>query len=244
MTGAHTKHQGYSHPRAMRVERREFLVKSGWFGAGLMLSRLPAALRARGWLDVASAQEADLTRDTLNALVAFVVPGPDEYSVAQGQSTKRRGGLDAGTTDVLITSLDNFVPASAAGEANTTVPLSGAVANLLNANAAQVNPAAAAGPFPSNFARLTYEEKIEVFRLIESTSGTDDASRNIRFVGGILPGFVAFLSYTEWSAFDPETRELTGQPIGWKLSGYQPNGPREGWAELKGYYRGRRKASS
>lgn len=226
----------------MKVDRRDFLVKSGWFGAGMLLSRLPGALAQHGWLDAASAQETDLTRDTLNGLVVFVVPGPDAYSIAQGQTTESPGALEARTTDILIESLDNFVPASAAGEAGTSVPLSGAVANLLNGQAAQVNPAAAGGSFPSHFARLTFEEKVEVFRRIENTAGSDDAARNIRFVGGILPGFVAFLAFSEWAVFDPETKELTGRPVGWKIAGYQPNGPVEGWPELKGYYQGRRKA--
>ena len=225
------------------VPRREFILRSGQvLGAATALSQLPAILDARGWLDHAQAQDTDLTRDTLNGLVVFICPGPDEYSIAQGETTEEPGAMEAKTTDALIVNLDNFLPAADVGGGNDdTLPISGAVANLLNAQAAQVNPAAAGGAFPSHFSRLAFAEKAQVFANIEATAGDDDASKQLRFVGGILPGFTAFLAFGESAVLDPETKKLTGRPVGWELSGYQPDGPVRGHAELKGYYQGRKK---
>jgi hypothetical protein len=154
--------------------------------------------------------------------------------------------MDAQATDNLIRNLDGFLPNPDLGPFNNdgTVPLSGAVANLLNSTAVQVDPGAAGGPFPSHFSRLSFAEKAEVFRRIEATPGNDDASRNIRFVGGILPGFTAFVSFGEWHALDPVTRTLRQRPVGWELSQYQPGRtvPADGWREFKGYFGGRKKA--
>lgn len=237
---------GFQSRRPNRISRRQFLARAGAVGFGAALVQLPAALRGKGWLDEAEAQDPDLTRDTINGLVAFVVPGPDEYSVAQGESSDTPGAIDAGTTDNLILNLDSFLPSADLGPFNNdgTVPLSGAVAGLLNSTAAEVDPAAAGGGFPSHFSRLSFEDKVEVFKRIEATAGDDDASRNIRFVGGILPGYTAYLAFGEWHAFDPATGTLTGRPVGWDLTQFQPGRttPVEGWPELKGYFEGRKKA--
>jgi hypothetical protein len=229
-----------------QISRRQFLARAGALGFGAALVQLPAALRGKGWLDEAAAQDPNLTRDTINGLVVFVLPGPDEYSIAQGETSPTPGALEAGTTDNLILNLDGFLPNADLGPFNNdgTVPLSGAVAGLLNSTAAEVDPAAAGGPFPSNFSRLSFADKAEVFKRIETTAGDDDASRNIRFVGGILPGYIAFLAFGEWQAFDPATRTLRERPVGWNLSQYQPGltAPVEGWPELKGYFEGRKQA--
>ncbi len=231
--------------RPNRISRREFLTRAGWAGFGAALVRLPAALRGKGWLDEAAAQDANLTRDTLNGLVAFILPGPDPYSVAQGERSDTPGAIAARTTDNLILNLDTFLPNADLGPFNNdgTVPLSGAVAGLLNSTAAQVDPTAA-GTFPSHFSRLSFAEKAEVFKRIEATPGDDDAARNIRFVGGILPGYTAYLAFGEWDMLDPATRTLSGRPVGWNLTQYQPGRTTqvEGWPEMKGYFEGRKKA--
>ena len=77
--------------------RRSFLSYS-------MLAALAAALEPvaelvvdRGWSKIANAEGPDpfsLVRDTMNGLVAFVVPGSDDYSVHQGVSTPEPGGID------------------------------------------------------------------------------------------------------------------------------------------------------
>ena len=216
--------------RGSGISRRVLLERAGLAGAGALLAQLPGFLSAKGWLEAAHAQTADATRDALNGLVAFTVPGPDPYSVAQGQSTKEPGGIDAGTTDLLIELLDRFVGLPAG-----TLPSSGGVAQLLNGYALQVNPAAAGGSFASPFARLSFDDKVEVFRRFEEeTEGSE-----LRFVSGILVGATAFLAYTEGAVLKRDTRELTATPVGWTLSQY--DGVAEGRRELRGYWKGRRK---
>ena len=200
-------------------------------GAAVALAQVPAFLARQGWLEQALAAESDVTLDTMNALAAFVVPGPDDYSKAQGQSSKTPGGIAAKTPQAVIELLDRFV-GTAQGP---TLPSSGGVATLLNGYALQVNPAASSGAFLSPFARLKFDEKIEVFRLFEAeTEGSE-----LRFVSGILIGAVGFLSHTEWGAYDFEKRKLTGTPVGWRTSHYA--GIAQGRNEMKGYYQGRRK---
>ena len=236
------------------MNRRDFLLRAGVLGAAAALGQVPELLRLRGWDSPAYAQEPNLVRDTLNGLVAFIWPGDDAYSVAQGDATGKPGGMAADTTTILIQSLDEFLPApDGPGPLGNdeTVPLSGAVANLLNVVAARVNPVAASGTFPSHFARLTWEEKARVFEVLETDNGIPDnnlpepltaSTGNFRFVAGILPGFVAFLAFNEWHTYDPATRTLTKRPLGWDHSGYQGKrvNPVEGWDEHLGYYQGRR----
>ena len=200
-------------------------------GAAAALAQIPGFLAEQGWLGAALAAESDLTRDTLNGLVAFVVPGPDDYSKAQGQSSPTPGAIAAKTTDALIELLDRFV-GTAEGP---TLPSSGGVATLLNGYATQVNPAPAGGAFLSPFARLSFEEKIEVFHRFE----TDTEGSELRFVSGIVIGAVGFLSHTEYGVFDTATGKLTGVPVGWTTSKY--GGVAEGHDELKGYWQGRRR---
>ena len=209
------------------LSRRAFLAGTGGLGLSVALAGLPDALARRGWLDAAVAQGGDMTQETLNALAAFIVPGNDEYSIAQGVSTPEPGGVAAGVAAELTAGLDDFVPAPlVAGSTGLTVPASGGVATLLNQIALQVNPGAANGSFASPFARLSFAEKGEVFRRFESDPSLADTE--FRFVAGILPGFVGFLAYSEAGVF--ENGRLVGTPVGWQLTGY--GGPREGWNEL------------
>src|SRR3954449_12920791 len=89
--------------------RRSFLGNT--FSAALTAALIQAQpfLKARGWLDAAQAAP-DLTHDTFNGLFAFVLPGSDAYSVAQGVSTADQGGVDAGVIDVFITTVDESTP--------------------------------------------------------------------------------------------------------------------------------------
>jgi hypothetical protein len=163
------------------TSRREFLGLLAGLSGALATARLPAA----------HAATPDLVHDTLDGLIAFVVPGPDAYSIAQGVSTSEPGGIDA-------------VPA---------VPgFAATLAGVLNSVAQQVNPAAD-GPFLSPFARLSYGEKVAVFAAL-------DATEPLKPVAGFLPAIVAFLAYSEAGVFDPGTRTLTGTPVGWITSHY------------------------
>ena len=179
-----------------------------------------------------SAAEPELVRDTFNGLVAFVVPGPDAYSVAQGVSTEEPGGIDARITDVLILNIDHSQPSPAQGPPNAAT-----VAALLNKVAQRVNPSAT-GVFLSPFARLSFAEKAAVFAFIEG----DPSMMQLRRLGGILAFFVAVLTYSEAGVFDFETRTLTGQPVGWAISSYE--GVADGRDEFKGYFEDRQKAES
>ena len=220
------------------LSRRSFVQRAGTLGAALATIDLAALLDAHGLLDTAHAQTADLTRDTMNGLVAFVVPGDDPYSVAQGQRASGPGGIAAGAVDALITGLDHYVPAATLPTGTATVPASGGVAMLLNQYAQRVNAAATRGGFPSHFARLSFAEKVRVFELFESDS--TGRFNELRFVSGILPGFAAFTSFSETGVRDLVTRRVTGRAVGWRIARYR--GPAEGHKEMRGYYRGVRKA--
>jgi hypothetical protein len=230
-------HDAAGGPSRPGLSRRVFLGRAGALGVAAALAGLPRALDEHGLLESAYAAEPDLVRDTFNGLVAFIVPGNDEYSVAQGHSTPTPGGIAAGATGALISGLDSYVPAPlTAGASGITIQASGGVANLLNSFALQVNPAPARGGFASPFARLSFAEKGEVFRRLESDPAFADTP--FRFVAGILPGFTSFLSFSEAGVFDARGKRATATPVGWLLSGY--GGPREGHRELRGYYRRRR----
>ena len=205
------------------------------------LSAVPALLRdypflAEAHADTPDAGQAtpqneaqsapDLTRDTLNGVAVFFVPGPDPYSVQQGESAPEPGGLETGAGEGLFQGL-NF--------ANPFVPnLADVVAGLLNSTALAVNPGVS-GPFQSPFSNLSFAEKGIVFAALE---GDPSAAP----IAGILPVIVAFLAYGETAVFDPATRTISGRPIGWDLSNY--SGVSDGRNELIGYFRNRREADA
>jgi hypothetical protein len=221
-----------------RLARRTFLAGAAGLSLSAALAALPRALDARGWLNTALAAEADLTRDTMNGLVAFITPGNDEYSVAQEAAFEGTGGIGGGTTSVLIKALDEFVPTPiVGGPAGSRVPISAAIAEALNHYATQVNPAAARGAFISHFSRLSYMEKGEVFRLFESDPAWEDNS--VRYLAGILPGFVASITFSE-AAFTNPDGTLRETPLGWKISKF--SAPNDGWKEFQGYWEGHRSA--
>jgi hypothetical protein len=196
------------------VSRRELLRRATALLAGAaLLERLPDALRIHGWLEKASAATPSAVRQTLNGLVAFVVPGRDRYSRTQGTRTRTPGGIEAGATGVLIRTLDVFLPSNP--------PLSSTVATILNEVAANVAPRRH-GPFASAFANLSFAQKAKVFETLEGSQGEEAGS--IRFLAGNLPALTAFVSYT--------------RPGGWRLAHYA--GVADGRAEFKGYYQGRR----
>src|SRR3954451_3317754 len=218
------------------VSRRAFLQRAGLFGAAFAGFDLVALLDRKGLLATAQAASADLTVDTLSGLVAFVVPGNDEYSVAQGEKANGPGGIEAGGVEALISGLDRYVPVTTLG-GNQALPASGGVATLLNNYAVEVNRAASGGAFRSPFARLSFKEKAKVFDLFEGDPSLEETE--IRFVAGILPGFCAFVSFSEVAVRQPD-RKLSKRPVGWGIAHY--GGPAEGHPELRGYYRGHKKA--
>jgi hypothetical protein len=219
------------------LSRRVLIERAGLLGLSAALAPLPDFLAGKGLLDQALAADADVTTDTMNGLVAFFLPGNDDYSRAQGDRIKGPGGIAAGTVPVFMDSLDRYVPLSVFGNGGTTLRVSDGVATLLNAYALQVNPAAANGAFVSAFARLSNKEKAMVFERLESDPQYDDTE--LKFVGGILPGFVTFIAWSEAGVMDHKRRRPGKRPVGWRLSKY--DGPAEGHPELKGYYQGRKR---
>jgi hypothetical protein len=213
------------------VSRRELLTRATAFVAGAaVLDRLTQALRLHGWLEDAYAAGPNVVSQTLNGLVAFIVPGRDRYSRAQGTKSKTPGGIEAGTTPALTRTLDRFLPGP--------LPLSATAATILNEFAAQVDPASRKGTFASPFANLSFAKKAHVFQTIESL--TAESAGSIRFLAGNLPDLVAFLAFSEAGTYNPKGKGLFSRPWGWRLTNYA--GVAEGRKELKGYWRGRKAA--
>ena len=204
------------------VLRRGFLQSSGLAAAAVSLLQGGAVVAAL--TKNAHAAGPDLVHDALSGLLAFIVPGPDTYSVAQGVSTVEPGGVGAGVAEVLIRTLDLTVPFVPQFSATVVAILD----NLANA----VHPSPP-GPFASAFARLSFAEKAVVFQIMDSTE-------SLASLGGVLPALVAYLCYSDAGAFDPATRQLTGRPVGWTISNY--SGVAEGRDELRGYLGHRRSA--
>lgn len=103
------------HPR--RVDRRVFLASIGVLGAAGAAGLIPR-LAFAGPADEALGPVLralrpvlnELSRDTLNGLVAFAAPGPDQYSKAQGTPRPEPGGIDARAPDFVMHSLNNYIP--------------------------------------------------------------------------------------------------------------------------------------
>lgn len=101
--------------RRPALGRRAFLARAGVLGAAVGIGGvLPSsALADTGPSTVVGALRpvlAELSRDTMNGLTAFVLPGSDVYSTAQGTPRRGPGAQDSRTSDFLMTALDDFVP--------------------------------------------------------------------------------------------------------------------------------------
>jgi hypothetical protein len=201
------------------VSRRQLLERATALVAGAaVLDQLPHALCLQGWREDAYAATPNVVQQTMNGLVAFIVPGRDRYSRAQGTTTKTPGGIEAGATPVLLRTLDRFLPGP--------LPLSATAATILNEFAAQVTPVNRGyHPFLSAFANLSVARKAQVFQTVESLQA--ESAGSIRFLIGNLPDLVAFVAY--------------GRPLGRKLTKYA--GVADGRKELKGYWQGRKAAT-
>jgi hypothetical protein len=230
--GRETQERESSEWHARLLSRRSFIRHAGLAAAAMALLQAPEVISGRGWTQPVYAAESGPVHDTFNGLLAFVVPGPesDPYSAHQGVSAAKPGGVDAGITDVLMASVDQAAPFLP----NFSVQLAG----ILNNVAQAVNPSAS-GPFSAPFANLSFPEKVKVFAFLEG--GVVPELRPFAPLAGVLPQFVAFLVYSEAGVFDPNTRTLTGPPLGWDLSEYE--GIADGRNEFKGYYQDRRKVT-
>lgn len=204
------------------ADRRAFLHRTGLVAALALLAPPVLARRPRLASRQGTASLDEVVADTFLGLAAFVVPGPDEHSVHQGASTAAPGGIQAGAGFVVPLALDviQLAPPPFAS-------FSQLVAVILNDVAEAVHPGVE-GPFPSSFSRLAFEEKQICFAIL-------DGDPELSPLGAALPTAVAFVSYSEVGVFDPDTKTLVGQPVGWTISGY--TGVSDGRAELKGYFK-------
>jgi hypothetical protein len=168
-----------------------------------------------------------VVEETMNGLVAFVVPGRDRYSIAQGARSAKAGGIEAGARPAVIETLDRFLPSNP--------PLSATAATVLNEVATTLRGASRRGKFNSVFANLSFVEKARVFQTIEGSEAGP-----FRFLFGNLPDLVAFLAYSEAGVFDRRHGRLRRRPLGWSLTRY--GGTADGHAEFRGYFEGRRAA--
>jgi hypothetical protein len=216
---------------ADRLSRRALLERTGMLAATVALANSPALLGDLGRGAATYADGPDIVTDTFNGLVAFIVPGPDAYSVQQGVSTPEPGGIAAFASPALIGALD-FIQL-----APPPFPTFGDLVAFILNNVAEVVHPGVTGPFGSPFANLVFGEKVAVFGALEG--GLVDPA--LVPLGGALPFFTAFTAYSEVGVFNPATGTLVGAPVGWAISGY--DGISDGHDEFIGYYDNRRKAS-
>jgi hypothetical protein len=203
------------------------------------LPQLPLALAPNGLIGSAGTVDTNATRDAFSGLAAFVLPGDDPYSIAQGETATGPGAVGAGAVGPTIAMLDRFVAASAVGADRQTVPVSSGVALLLDHFALQVDPTAVHGGFLSPFARLSFAEKARALRLLDEDQVIGDAVGETHYVSGVLVALVAFMAFSEAPMFDAATGRLRATPVGWRITGYQ--GPAHGRADFRGYFQGRRR---
>jgi hypothetical protein len=146
------------------LSRLELLKRATALVAGLSLGRLR-------WVEQAFAAGPNLVRQTMDALVGFVVP-------------ERK--VRAAATPRLIRTLDRFLPGP--------LPLSTTAASILNGAAAQVKPG-------STFAKLSSAEKARVFQTLESLPVESAGSIRFLVGNlSDLTAFLAYSSRAGWRA--------------------------------------------
>ncbi|MFC4258226.1 hypothetical protein ACFOZ5_04165 [Marinobacter lacisalsi] len=141
------------------------------------------------------------------------------------------------------------------------VPNSIMLSLLLNLVANQVIEQPGTGPFIAPFSNLTWEQKGRVMAALDGEGSWlknalqwTIADRDFREAApGVLQTFVSFViriasfaSYNEFAVFDPENLTVSQRPLGWVLSGYEPDAPPlpDGGDDFIGYYQGRRSADN
>src|SRR5690242_21753081 len=155
------------------LSRREALARAGLLGALAALAPLPGVAERLGLLPSAASAATflDIGDATLRGLAAYVVPGDDIYSRAQGQATNRPGGVAAGTAEGLRAALDVNGPG-----------LADAAVAILNNEAGKVRPGGGTGVFASPFAALSFSQKDSVFAQLGHSG-----DQTLAFLAGVLP---------------------------------------------------------
>ena len=85
---------------AGHLSRRGFLGQAALAAAAAALARAPEFGPEGGRFETGQASGADLLHDTYNGLLAFVVPGRDQYSIQQGVNASDPGGVESGSVCV------------------------------------------------------------------------------------------------------------------------------------------------
>lgn len=209
------------------LSRRTFLARTALVAAATAIA--PSLLGDMGAAKAAVLPDS-VVIDTLNGVLAFVVPGGDPYSVQQGLTHPQPGAIEANATLPLMFGLN------AGGLAPPPFDtLSELIAFLLNNIASALNPTVS-GPFSSPFANLSFPEKAVVFQLMESGA----AGPGLGPIANSLMLYAGLMAYSEAGVLDPTTGTLVATPVGWTISGY--GGISDGHRDHQGYYQGRRVA--
>jgi hypothetical protein len=210
------------------LSRRVFVARAALLAVAA-LTPLPRAAARAGLITADSAAAPDdVVLDTLNGVVAYVVPGDDRYSIAQRSTSPQPGGVAARGGEGVRATLESAGPGTV-----------DAAVGVLNGFARAVDPGADAragtAGFSAPFAALSFADKGEVFELLSQS-----VEETLQMLGGLLPAIAAFASYSEFGALEAGATALTSRPVGWQLTGYE--GTADGRDEFHGYYGGRRRA--
>jgi len=215
------------------VSRRSFMARS-------MLAAAIAAVAPSLLLKSNTAQAAipdELIAETMNGVLAFVVPGGDAFSLQQQLTHATPGGVEAGATLPLIFGLNVAAPAPP-GFAS----LSEALTYILNTVAGFIPSQADANPaMTSAFSKLTFAEKTMLFTMMDDPDPTSPLQGQFVGLSGPLIIFAGMMTYSEAPVLNPMTGELVTTPVGWTISSYE--GVSNGRRDFQGYYKGRRAAS-
>jgi hypothetical protein len=174
----------------------------------------------------------------MNGVLAFVVPGGDEFSAHQfgvdPDPNATPGGVAAGAAIPLIFGLNAAAPPPQGFNS-----LSEALAGIVNLLASNILDPAQPQPFASPFANLSFAQKTFLFTEMDNPNGVFED----RFLGLSAPliTFAGMMSYSEAPVLDPVTGQLLAPPVGWAICSY--DGVSDGRKDFKGYYRGVRRAN-
>jgi hypothetical protein len=176
----------------------------------------------------------DYPAQAFKALAAYVVPGDDGYSVQQGLTAARPGGVAAGTDVMLRETYDRAIAIGVAPAFAVNLPGAAGIALLLDVFTHARFPQVPAGPFQHPFANLRHDQKALVLADLDTEQLLEDSV--IGYAFGTVITLGAFGCYGERGVYDPATRTLRARPVGWQLS--QDDGVSDGWPELRGYWAG------
>ncbi|MCG8440121.1 MAG: twin-arginine translocation signal domain-containing protein [Pseudomonadales bacterium] len=218
--------QGTDKRHQADLSRRQFLARSALVSAAVAAAPALVAPRQAH----AGILPAVMISDTLNAVLAFVVPGGDPFSVQQQLTDEQPGGVEANAQLPLEFGLNTAGLAPPPFDS-----LSELITFALDNVTGFINPDVT-GPFNARFANLSWNEKVAVFSAMESGL----AGAELITLANALLLYSGLMAYSEAGVLNPLTGELLAHPVGWSISGY--GGISVGHKDYQGYYRGRRHA--